>query len=412
MSVIVKQTFYDWCIEHNRQDVLGLWDYDLNVKTPQDIGSQSNSKYWFKCPRGIHESELHYISPFSDNENRDVKCNKCNSIAQHLVDMYGYQGFIDRWSDRNTVDPWTINKNNKGQVWINCIKNPKHTHKQYVLNVYKGIICPYCKGRRVLPEESVGALYPKILDIWSDKNDKTPYEYSPHSNKDVWVKCPDGIHEDYQRAIDDTIKGDCGCAKCSRYSSGFPEDLTGVRFSRLTVVGRDPNDSSRWLCICDCQADEENPVPKSIARGHLTTGRIQSCGCYVKEIISGENHWNWKGGTSSESDQIRQSIEYRQWQNAVHKRDKYTCQCCGQRYDHIEVHHVYPFSVYENLRFEPDNGICLCKECHNSIISGSFHNLYGTYQNTPEQLREYILNKSGIDIYETHSEILSLNTTK
>lgn len=412
MSAKIKQTFYDWCIENNRQDILDLWDYELNVKTPKDIGSRSNSKFWFKCPRGLHDSELQVVSAFYVTPTMNVYCNSCNSIAQYLIDTYGEQGFKDRWSDRNDVNPWSINKNSKIKVWLNCMKNPKHTHKQYVLNIYKGAICPYCAGRRVLPEESVGAIYPDIFNIWSNKNTTSPYDYSPHSNKKVWMKCLDGIHEDYLRSIDDAVKGGFGCAKCGRRPSGYPEDLTGIRFGRLLVIGRDKDDASKWICLCDCQKDKDNPKLKSVFRGHLTSHRTQSCGCYAKEINSGENNWNWKGGVTVENDKIRQSIEYRIWQNAVKKRDRYTCQCCGKRYTDISVHHIFPFSDYEDLRFNVDNGICLCKDCHDSRKTGAFHNVYGTQHNTPNQLRQYLLDKAGIDVYKTHPEILQLIKTQ
>lgn len=42
------------------------------------------------------------------------------------------------------------------------------------------------------------------------------------------------------------------------------------------------------------------------------------------------------------------------------------------------------------------------------MIKGSFHNIYGTHNTTPDQLREYILNKSNKDIYQTHPQILTL----
>ena len=29
-----KKSFYDWCIENNRQDVLDRWDYELNDCSP------------------------------------------------------------------------------------------------------------------------------------------------------------------------------------------------------------------------------------------------------------------------------------------------------------------------------------------------------------------------------------------
>ena len=66
------------------------------------------------------------------------------------------------------------------------------------------------------------------------------------------------------------------------------------------------------------------------------------------------------------------------------------------------------FVEFEDLRYNTDNGIALCEACHAARYDGSFHNLYGTHNNTPEQLREYILNKSSIDIFETHPKILSL----
>ena len=415
MSANIKQTFYDWCVENNRQDILDLWDYELNAKTPKEIGSHTNKKCWFKCPRGLHKSELQTIACFYQTPTMQIYCSTCNSIAQYLIDTYGERGFRDRWSDKNIVDPWTINKSSKDKVWINCMDDARHTYDQYVFNIYKGVGCPYCSGRRVLPEDSVGALYPDILKIWSDKNKKSPYEYTPSSSIKVWVKCLNGKHKDYLRAVKEIVKGKCGCSKCSRYSTGYPADLTGIRFGKLIVVREDEvseNARQRWLCLCDCQKGKEQPYLKSIDRGHLTTEKTISCGCFVREATAGENNWNWKGGISTENDKIRQSIEYRKWQNTVHKRDKYTCQCCGKRYKHLSVHHIFPFSDFIDLRLNVDNGICLCKDCHDSRIEGAFHNIYGTMHNTPEQLREYILNKSHIDIYETHPKILQLIKTQ
>ncbi len=57
-------------------------------------------------------------------------------------------------------------------------------------------------------------------------------------------------------------------------------DLTGMRFGRLTVLGRAENrDRKRamWLCKCDC-GDEK------IVWGYsLRSGRTVSCGCYNRD---------------------------------------------------------------------------------------------------------------------------------
>lgn len=348
---------------------------------------------------------------------------KGTSLADYMIGMYGDEWFWSRWSDRNSINPYEVTRGNaKIKVWIVCDKNQKHVYDQYVTNFSKGVGCPYCAGKKIMHDESLGATHPNIFEIWSDKNQYTPYEYSEHSGKYVWIKCPDGIHSDYQASINNIVKCGCVCSKCNKYLSGYPIDLTGMRFGRLTVVKQDFDTSKtlngkyairqRWWCMCDCQIDQESPQLKSVAREHLVSHRTVSCGCYTREMCTGENNWNWKGGITSESDKLRQTIEYRKWQNAVLKRDKYTCQCCGNRYKNLVTHHLFPFSDYEKLRTNVDNGLCLCRNCHDSTVKGAFHNIYWTVHNTPSQLREYILNKSGVDIYKTHPEIVELIKTQ
>ena len=59
------------------------------------------------------------------------------------------------------------------------------------------------------------------------------------------------------------------------------KDLKNKRFGRLTVIERDKTKKrSYWLCKCDCG----NKI--SVRSDHLTSGKIQSCKCLHKEIIS------------------------------------------------------------------------------------------------------------------------------
>lgn len=57
-------------------------------------------------------------------------------------------------------------------------------------------------------------------------------------------------------------------------------DLTGKRFGKLTVIGKDENSRPkkvRWICQCDCGSD-----PKSIQASNLKSGQTKSCGCIRK----------------------------------------------------------------------------------------------------------------------------------
>ena len=61
----------------------------------------------------------------------------------------------------------------------------------------------------------MGTLYPIILNIWSDKNDKSPYEYSIGSHQEVYWKCPEGKHEDYHRSISSSKNHNFRCPECN-----------------------------------------------------------------------------------------------------------------------------------------------------------------------------------------------------
>lgn len=57
------------------------------------------------------------------------------------------------------------------------------------------------------------------------------------------------------------------------------EDLSGQRFGRLVVVGRDDKEGNKTYFICRCDCGNM----KSVRADSLKAGRIRSCGCMKKE---------------------------------------------------------------------------------------------------------------------------------
>lgn len=65
-------------------------------------------------------------------------------------------------------------------------------------------------------------------------------------------------------------------------------DLTGMKFGRLTVIGRGENSKDghpRWNCVCDCGNIKDIPV----SADSLKRGKVTSCGCFRRERITKHN---------------------------------------------------------------------------------------------------------------------------
>jgi hypothetical protein len=103
-----------------------------------------------------------------------------------------------------------------------------------------------------------------------------------------------------------------------------------------------------------------------------------------KPVKKGEEHWNWKGGVVPLSRRIRGSKEYKLWRELVYERDDWTCQKCFKRGAELNPHHIRNFSESEADRFNLDNGITFCRDCHYN-----FHKKYGYHNNTLEQINYF-----------------------
>ena len=62
-----------------------------------------------------------------------------------------------------------------------------------------------------------------------------------------------------------------------------------------------------------------------------------------------------------------QDPKYKAWRATVLKRDGYSCRKCGSKgtkYNPLQADHIKPWSLFPALRFDINNGRCLCRKCH------------------------------------------------
>lgn len=159
-------SFEQWCIYNYNIDYLDLWDYDLNNMKPTDISYGSNKSCYFKCPKGIHDSELKMINKITVSKRHVYDCKKCNSFAQYLIDIFGNDALEQYWSyDKNNMNPWNISRaSSTYKVWLKCIYG--HEPFEVLPNkvVWHGVQCPEC-----MRDINASLLHKKVIKYLEDK---------------------------------------------------------------------------------------------------------------------------------------------------------------------------------------------------------------------------------------------------
>lgn len=217
------KSFKDWCVEYNRQDLLDLWDYDLNNKNPDQVSCCTANEYYFKCSENRHESALHRIDCVTTKYKNKKICTKCNSFAQYAIDKFGKNILDLYWDyDKNIEDPWEISHASKCEIWIKCLDVNYHDSYSTLPRFFlSGNGCPYCNGKRIHPRDSfayhcIQKYGEDFLDLYWDyeKNTLNPWEIAPQSNVYIYLKCD--IHGPYKIYASNFYKHGTLCAECSR----------------------------------------------------------------------------------------------------------------------------------------------------------------------------------------------------
>ena len=183
----IKYSFTDWCRD-NGKNYCDYWDYKLNDKKPEEVSCKTNKKYWFKCPRGLHDSELKQINLLT-YRGHQLFCIKCRSFGQYLIDMFGDNAIDQYWSDKNTTNPFDITWKSGNKVWMCCI-NKNHPDYQVIPRDFvNGHMCPLCSNRKVIKHiNSLAVTNPELMQYFVNINDA--YNYTAKSSKECLVKCP------------------------------------------------------------------------------------------------------------------------------------------------------------------------------------------------------------------------------
>ncbi|MDO8659507.1 MAG: hypothetical protein Q7K54_02800 [Candidatus Parcubacteria bacterium] len=103
--------------------------------------------------------------------------------------------------------------------------------------------------------------------------------------------------------------------------------------------------------------ENEHPKPNLGKKASLETRKLMS-----SQRIGSKNG-NWKGGLTVLKRGMKRSWDYTHWRREVLKHDNHICRKCGKEGSRV-AHHILSYQKYTLYRFDVNNGITLCNECH------------------------------------------------
>ena len=81
--------------------------------------------------------------------------------------------------------------------------------------------------------------------------------------------------------------------------------------------------------------------------------------------------------------------EYQAWKYAVLNKCHRNCQLCGATNVRLEVHHIIPWADAPELRYNVDNGVPLCHECHKKVTGHEYEYAQQFLDITQPQCRDH-----------------------
>ncbi len=138
----------------------------------------------------------------------NIKTNIENSLAAKHPEI------AKQWhpTKNGNLTPYDVMAGCNKKVWWKCPVADDHEWETTANKRTQGRKCPFCSNKKACLDNCFATHCPHLIQEWSSKNEKTPYDYLSKSEKVVWWlgKCG---HE-WDASIADREKG-CNCPFCA-----------------------------------------------------------------------------------------------------------------------------------------------------------------------------------------------------
>lgn len=224
-----------WCFDKSFEssEELVSWWSDENEKRPREVFKSSHAKYKFTCKNEEcghpFDAALHKITnsgtrcPYCCNSRKiceDKECKLC------LRASFASSHRAKHWSPKNKGTPRDYMKAAHRKFLFDC-PTCKHEFSTTLGHVTtNNRWCPYCAvpskklcedstatGCKFCHQRTFGAINPKLVKYWSDKNPKTPWQLPAFSHTKCTFVCKE--HGDFAMKLYSITEGRW-CSLCVR----------------------------------------------------------------------------------------------------------------------------------------------------------------------------------------------------
>ena len=144
-----RKSFYNWCIENNRIDILEEWNNEKNITSPKDVSLNSAKEVWWKCKEG-HEwlQKLNHRFGHVNTTGHIRGCPICSNkqvLAGYNDLATKYPKIAEDWNyEKNTpLLPTQVSPGSTKKVWWKCKKG--HEYQATINSKTNGNYhCPKC----------------------------------------------------------------------------------------------------------------------------------------------------------------------------------------------------------------------------------------------------------------------------
>lgn len=256
----MKKSFYDFCMENNKIELLQQWDVKANKEmTPKTITYGSGRRAWWRCEKG------HTWQAVINSRSNGSGCPVCsgktivrgsNDLALELPELAA------QWHPTKNLPltPDQVTRGSHRSVWWRCGKG--HEWRAAVKSRTAGSGCPVCAGRKLLSgDNDLSSVRPDLAAEWHPVKNGTlrPDMVLSSTMRRVWWQCEKG-HE-WQARVKDRMDG-TGCPVCrgrkviagiNDLASSYPllmEEWHPVRNGKLTPqeISGFSNKRVWWRC--------------------------------------------------------------------------------------------------------------------------------------------------------------------